>query len=1375
MAAIYSGIHLKLKSTQTPWEDKIKLARFAWISSQCLLPNKEQVLLDWCTHALTGWYNKKVEFPQNVLEGLWCYLDDLLHSRKLHCLVKEKKTISLRLNMAQYELMVSLLSRLIALACHQLQQHSVSPKSDLDIEAILNQSACDGDKEELDPDPQDDLPTYSKYNPKSTEKLTSAKIFEVLLLALRCYSSVQRQQANPNRVFTLVTNQLFQPLIFLRHWMSSAALSSPKQLLMSQQMCRDIRINIDTILQSALFASEHMSLYQDELTKVDSGKKVSGAKGPLRPASVLLCKLTVQSNCDSSVYYAVKSSMVSVLFKLFLESYGAAKGERNEEQGMLCFSFLVTLSEALDLGLESHLSKKCPSPESPPCVPESWNLALLAVESLLNNALVGNIYNVAADRIRYGEVQLKFYRNLAEILLKQAQPSFPAWFRCLKALLSLNHLILEPDLEQLLSLAWVNLDCTDSRVLRAKQVTLCSLIQTYTKLRQLPKFFSDLLSVISESTLDHFKPPLLCEEVSSTLRACLLDTPPSQAIEICSVVLQNIKKCVPQKQMTDEMKAQNEIAFTADSSLKVMSLSQILHSVLFSVKTLDNGSPLPLVRQTQRFMETMYEVIKELQQYFVDMEMQSKQSQKTPKKGKRALKVVNSETNIPLTQNAVEATLLLRYTWVEMDTLFSLHCSKYSSPEPVSQVTSENEDQTTCPLTEYIHSLLSGKDFTQSAVIANSPFGSLLLRRLVLQQMKKMLSQMGWAVVYCECSSFQVAYWYLVISNLPLILPFLGDKDLHCISTILIGSQLEISVEEMDTSSNCLTISLISSQFLKSHIFPELPSLFSVTLQFLLQSLLSVMKTAHRDLDIFQNTTEIQKEMIVEGIKTSLTNSGASVELSSTQTKDIFKILRIMQVLNPDGMSAEDLSTSFLLLIFMFTSTSCQTKDLDSSSPALLKQLLEVLICLLDGTHFPNVLKFIHGGTLLQAVVSSVLRHSLKSSENKDWSDLVKEMQAFIKLLVQLIITRSSSVRLNLNQLASFLCSQGTKDKLANRPSSTNTATHKVSTLTTHVLLASLSTFSRTLTCNLGKSKSLDELLTQILTQTTATLGLAVESLLKPNAVLKMSSIVCQAYVVEVVTVMLKCELSLLSIEENKHTHSISHMPLYRALVCRPIEFLVSSLDLLSTFYSSVEKTEEKQDTNKKMNDLDDLFMKILHCSQKLLTDNWTSLTNHSELESAVQKLLSHLVEKCSSERFNLMLLKIREGLDTAKLRSGNYKEVLSTVILIKLLFCCPLPEACFNALWLIAPQILSTMMFLVKSSSQDVSLNLPFTVPVVTTVTTLLRQGEGVIANPHHVTMVLGAIQCVPLDRLAPAAYNATFTAIHEALFAIIKCHPQV
>uniref|UniRef100_A0AAV2LUE7 Nucleolar 27S pre-rRNA processing Urb2/Npa2 C-terminal domain-containing protein n=1 Tax=Knipowitschia caucasica TaxID=637954 RepID=A0AAV2LUE7_KNICA len=208
--------------------------------------------------------------------------------------------------------------------------------------------------------------------------------------------------------------------------------------------------------------------------------------------------------------------------------------------------------------------------------------------------------------------------------------------------------------------------------------------------------------------------------------------------------------------------------------------------------------------------------------------------------------------------------------------------------------------------------------------------------------------------------------------------------------------------------------------------------------------------------------------------------------------------------------------------------------------------------------------------------------------------------------------------------------------------------------------------------------------------------------------------------------------------------------------------------DLVSVI---IEQTAE----NNESQDLDTLFSTILNSSQSLLTARWLSLSDLCVLEPDVQKLLCHLVEKCSSERFSLLLMQIKEGLDTGNIEGGNYREVLSTVILIKMMFCCPLPEPCFNALWLIAPQIISKMMFLVRSSSLDASLNLPFTVPVVAAVTTLLRQGEGVIVNPHHVTMFLGALQCVPLDRLAPAVYEETFTAIHEALFAIIKCHPQV
>lgn len=60
-----------------------------------------QVLLDWCIYALTLWHNKKAELSLDVLEGLWHYLDDVLHSQKLQTFLKQGKTVTLRLNFAQ--------------------------------------------------------------------------------------------------------------------------------------------------------------------------------------------------------------------------------------------------------------------------------------------------------------------------------------------------------------------------------------------------------------------------------------------------------------------------------------------------------------------------------------------------------------------------------------------------------------------------------------------------------------------------------------------------------------------------------------------------------------------------------------------------------------------------------------------------------------------------------------------------------------------------------------------------------------------------------------------------------------------------------------------------------------------------------------------------------------------------------------------------------------------------------------------------------------------------------------------------------------------------------------------------------------------------
>lgn len=337
----------------------------------------------------------------------------------------------------KYELMVDLLAKLCSLACCELQKPSLTEplmaesivcRDEVMTECPQTQLISNLDSFQYEPitessPGQPELDAY-KSPPKTKENLQSAHLFDLLLQALSCYLSVQRQQANPNRVFTMVTNQLIQTLVLLRHLLTSGEFaSSHTHLGLRQQLCRDIRIKIDSILQLALFPSEHLTSYKEELlpSKEDSGKRgPGGAKGPLKPVSAILSKLSTQGYCEPTLHYTVKSNTLTLLFKFFMESYGKGRGESEEVHRMLCFYFLARLVPALDVGLER------PSPSldkaASLCSPESWSLALLAVESLLSQALSADIYNVAADRIRHGEVQLKFYRAVGQMLFNQAQP-----------------------------------------------------------------------------------------------------------------------------------------------------------------------------------------------------------------------------------------------------------------------------------------------------------------------------------------------------------------------------------------------------------------------------------------------------------------------------------------------------------------------------------------------------------------------------------------------------------------------------------------------------------------------------------------------------------------------------------------------------------------------------------------------------------------------------------------------------------------------------------------------------------------------------------------------------------------------------------------
>lgn len=56
-----------------------------------------------------SYYNKKHELEDEVVEKLWAYLDNVIHSRKLQNLLKSGKTIGLSFSVAQVTKIVGII------------------------------------------------------------------------------------------------------------------------------------------------------------------------------------------------------------------------------------------------------------------------------------------------------------------------------------------------------------------------------------------------------------------------------------------------------------------------------------------------------------------------------------------------------------------------------------------------------------------------------------------------------------------------------------------------------------------------------------------------------------------------------------------------------------------------------------------------------------------------------------------------------------------------------------------------------------------------------------------------------------------------------------------------------------------------------------------------------------------------------------------------------------------------------------------------------------------------------------------------------------------------------------------------------------------
>ncbi|XP_011384055.1 unhealthy ribosome biogenesis protein 2 homolog [Pteropus vampyrus] len=805
MAAVYSGISLKLKSKTVSWEDKLKLAHFAWISHQCILPNKEQVLLDWARQSLVAFYKKKLELKEDIVERLWTYIDNVLHSTKLQNLLKSGKTINLQLSLVKIinervaELSLSgsqrnigrVLSCCQGILCTPALAVVYTARQEL-LVALLSQlcrSACG-----------------------QPQGAVAAPLFEVLRLALGHYIVIQQQQVNPRRAFGEVTGHLLQPCLVLRHLLSGGTWTLPPAL------SRDLRSQIEAVLRGGAFQPELLPSYREELLdQPQEGAKVGATKNLLAPMDTVITRLAESGYCEPSLHATVVAGSVALLYKLFLESY------LKEGAQLLCFRALPPLFGCLRI---SRLRDE-------PLPVADWATDLLALEQLLGSVAATDIYNVAADRLRHGEAQFRFYRRLAELLVGHPQAAVPAWFRCLRVLLSLNHLTLEPDLGDLLASAWTDAQVMELRARRAQEALVRALFQTYTKLRQAPRLFGEILEVLCRPAAEAQRPPLLAAGPAAALRECLLELPPSQTLDIWCLVLEKCQSSVLPHLQGD-----------VDMALKALSLSSLLHCVMAHTRSLDSVTPLPVARRMQATMER---VLRELVWPLLAV------LREPPGPGPQLW-----------LEKVSDSALLLSCAWAQVDTMLSLNCSHYCAVSVSGALAGAALGRSDLP------ALLPGVEAqhweqVEGITAGFDSLGKYCFEQLRLQRMRRTLGQAGcqsaeallalredaarilasgrqslargtaasWdgQVGSVGARTYPVAHWHLVVSNLTILTPYLCPDDARYLAVVLLSTvQLGRAQEGSAGEEPGATLGKISEAVLRSPLFPEAQALHAAFL-----------------------------------------------------------------------------------------------------------------------------------------------------------------------------------------------------------------------------------------------------------------------------------------------------------------------------------------------------------------------------------------------------------------------------------------------------------------------------------------------------------------------------------------------------------------
>lgn len=516
MANIYSGIYTKLKDRNCDIKDRLKLAKFAWFSDKVILPNKEQVLIDFLSGLLLN--KKRSNVSENETCLVWRCLYEVLQSKKCHSPGKSRQTLIIKPSISQ------VLCNSILLEC----------KKNSDCTADIVGCAL-----AIIRSPTLSYVFTSKYDflvrllsnvlqlivqTIKDDRVVPPDYIQLLQKCTSAYSVSQRAHPQQEKVFQSVVDCLLSPILLLEN----ATEKYPE--------LKECAETLTSVLDQALFHKEHHPFYESFLSSVagkDEAKhKVSKTiESFFHSLSNLLSKQKGQ-DCNTDT-----DKMASRYLTVFFENFLSYKCHGDKPlTGFCLFVHICGL-----LGVKDSIPELCKPPLSEQDV-------VAVVSSLLRSLLKHDIYSQPQDAAD-DNVQLKFYSHVLVVILQHRQSS--SFYSCLESLLELNHVILEAKMADVFRIAWLEVSAKEltGKRLSFLENFVTKLFDTYSKLRQIPKLLNLLLTSLGDipqgREVSHSLSPLLSEKISIGFGEIVEGLPQAVAIEVWKLLLKAIKEYLP--------------------------------------------------------------------------------------------------------------------------------------------------------------------------------------------------------------------------------------------------------------------------------------------------------------------------------------------------------------------------------------------------------------------------------------------------------------------------------------------------------------------------------------------------------------------------------------------------------------------------------------------------------------------------------------------------------------------------------------------------------------------------------------------------------------------------------------------------------------